>query len=107
MITLTKSAVTQLKKLLEDEKESSLAFRIAVEGGGCSGMRYAFSFDDAVADDDQVIEQDQVKVLVDPVSFAYIAGSEIDFKQSLMQSSFVINNPNVTAQCGCGSSFTA
>jgi iron-sulfur cluster insertion protein len=80
--------------------------RVFITGGGCSGFQYGFTFDELLADDDTVIEKEGVTVLVDPMSFQYLAGSVVDYTEGLEGSRFVINNPNATATCGCGSSFS-
>jgi iron-sulfur cluster insertion protein len=106
MIKITESATKQLKTIITEENDPELKLRVSVEGGGCSGFQYAFSFDKEQSDDDFVLEQDQVSVLVDPFSLQYMDGATIDYKSSLTQSSFVIENPQARATCGCGSSFT-
>jgi iron-sulfur cluster insertion protein len=105
-ITLTDNAVKKIKELLTDNNvEPDFSLRIFVQGGGCSGFSYGFSFD-GLQSDDLVINHDGVKVLVDPMSLQYLAGSTVDYKEELMGSQFVIRNPNVVSQCGCGSSFS-
>ena len=105
-ITISERAATQIKKILIDEGSDS-NLRISVLGGGCSGFQYSFSIDDNTMDDDIVLERDGVKVLVDPMSVEYMTGSEIDWVDDLIGSSFQIKNPNATASCGCGESFAA
>jgi iron-sulfur cluster assembly accessory protein len=80
--------------------------RLAVTGGGCSGFQYDFCFDDARADDDLLIERDGATVLIDPVSLDFLKGAEIDFVDEMIGASFKVNNPNATASCGCGTSFS-
>jgi len=82
------------------------ALRVAVEGGGCSGFQYGFAFEDEAAEDDAAIEKDGVTVLIDPMSFQYLVGSEVDYTEGLEGSRFVVNNPNASTTCGCGSSFS-
>lgn len=105
LMTLSDSAVKRIASLKIQEGDPSLMLRVAVNGGGCSGFQYGFSFDSTKNSDDEVIEQDGITVLVDTMSVLYVAGSEIDYVESLMGSAFRIQNPNATAQCSCGSSF--
>ena len=106
MIQITDKAFSQIRQIMieEDTKE---ALRVFVQGGGCSGFQYGFTFDENQADDDFMIEQDGVKVLVDAMSMTYLEGAEIDYKKDLTSAQFVIKNPNATNTCGCGSSFAA
>ena len=104
-ITVTESAVNKVSKLLADEGNPNLKLRIFVEGGGCTGFQYGFTFEENQNDDDFVITQNEVTVLVNTMSYQYMVGSEIDYTESLMGSQFQIRNPNATTQCGCGSSF--
>lgn len=106
-VTVTDSAVRRIEQLIEQEAGDGLFLRIAVSGGGCSGFQYGFTFDDEVRDDDRVFEQDGVRVVVDEVSLDLLAGAEVDFVEDLIGASFQIRNPNATASCGCGSSFSA
>ena len=91
---------------MEQEGDEGVALRVAVNGGGCSGFQYAFSFDDVRQDDDLVIEKGGATVLIDAMSQLYLAGSEIDFVEDVIGSSFQIKNPNATSSCGCGTSFS-
>ncbi len=91
--------------LIAEEGNPELKLRIFVQGGGCSGFSYGFTFDELKNDDDFEFVEDSVKILVDAMSMQYLEGAEIDFKDDIMGSSFVINNPNATSTCGCGSSF--
>ena len=102
----TDSAANKVRSLIEEEQNENLKLRVFITGGGCAGFSYGFTFDEAAADDDTVIERDGVTMLVDPMSFQYLVGSEVDFKEGLQGSQFVINNPNATTTCGCGSSFS-
>ncbi|HAC59577.1 iron-sulfur cluster insertion protein ErpA [Parvibaculum sp.] len=104
-ITLTERAAKQIAKILEGEDEGTV-LRVSVQGGGCSGFQYGFTLDDTKTEDDLVIERNGVRVLIDSVSVSYLAGSEIDYVDELIGSSFKINNPNATASCGCGTSFS-
>ena len=104
-ITLTDGAASKIKELLaEQENGAEQALRVAVRGGGCSGFQYALAFDKA-KDDDHVFEVDGVAVIVDKVSMQFVFGSEVDYVEGLQGAGFQVNNPNVVAACGCGSSF--
>ena len=105
MITITESAKSKIKDLLLEENNPSLSLRTFVQGGGCSGFSYGFTFDEIINEDDFEIPVDEFKVLVDAMSMQYLTGAEIDYKEDLMGSSFNIKNPNATTTCGCGSSF--
>lgn len=106
MIKVSESAATKVRELLEREApEQPMALRIAVQPGGCSGLRYALYFDDAISDKDQTHEENGVKVVVDKMSVPYLSGAEIDYIDSLQQSGFTINNPNAKGSCACGDSF--
>lgn len=98
-------AVNKVKSLIEEEGNADLMLRVYVTGGGCSGFQYGFAFDEAVAEDDSVIEKDGVRVLVDAMSFPYLAGAEVDYQEGLQGARFVVQNPNAASTCGCGSSF--
>ena len=104
-IELTDSAITKINELA-DEEEETVYLRVFIEGGGCSGMQYGFTFDEKVGDGDTVVETEGVKLLVDPMSFQYLTGSEIDFSDDPFNQHFIIRNPNSTGTCGCGSSFS-
>lgn len=105
-INLSARAVQKVRELVEEEENPGLKLRVYITGGGCSGFQYGFTFEDEAADDDTVIEREGVAVLVDPMSFQYLAGSEVDYSEGLEGSRFVINNPNATTTCGCGASFS-
>jgi iron-sulfur cluster insertion protein len=105
MITISASAKTKIKDLLLEENNPKLALRTFVQGGGCSGFSYGFTFDDEINEDDFEIPLDEFRVLVDSMSMTYLTGAEIDYKEEIMGSQFVIKNPNATTTCGCGSSF--
>ena len=105
MITISESAKAKIKDLLLEENNPQLALRTFVQGGGCSGFSYGFTFDEVVNEDDFEIPLDEYKILVDSMSMQYLTGAEIDYKEELMGSSFSIKNPNATTTCGCGSSF--
>ena len=103
----TDSAAGKVRALIEEEGNPELKLRVFVTGGGCSGFQYGFTFDEAAADDDTVIEKNGVTLLVDPMSYQYLVGAEIDYSEGLEGSQFVIKNPNASSTCGCGSSFSA
>ena len=105
MLTLTESAKEKIKNILYDEGNPNLSLRTFVQGGGCSGFSYGFTLDEEQNDDDFIVPLDEFKVLVDAMSMQYLQGAEIDYKEELMGSSFVIKNPNAVNTCGCGSSF--
>ncbi len=108
MVTITENAATKIRQLLAEEPAGDVSvLRVAIEGGGCSGFQYALGFDRGPQDGDNEIEMHGVRVVIDPFSAPYLAGSEIDFVDALMGAGFAINNPNVQAACGCGSSFQA
>lgn len=104
-LVFTDSAAAKVKDLLLEEGNPELKLRVFVQGGGCSGFQYGFTFDEAVNDDDTVLDKNGVQLLVDPMSFQYLVGAEIDYKDDLEGSQFVIRNPNANTTCGCGSSF--
>lgn len=105
-LVFTDAAVNKVKSLLEEEQNDKLKLRVYITGGGCAGFSYGFTFDENMADDDAAVERDGVMLVVDPMSYQYLAGSEVDYKEGLQGSQFVINNPNATTTCGCGSSFS-
>lgn len=104
-ITLTESAVNKLKDLFAEENNPNLLLRVFVQGGGCSGFQYGFTFDDSRNEDDFDIPA-EVPVVVDSMSMQYLQGATIDYRDDLMGSSFAINNPQAVSTCGCGSSFS-
>lgn len=106
MITITETAVEKLKDLLAEENNPDLKLRTFVQGGGCSGMQYGFTFDEIANEDDWEEDFDGVKILIDSMSATYLDGARIDYKEDLMGASFSINNPNAETTCGCGSSFS-
>lgn len=105
-ITLSDRAVRKVQELISEEENQALKLRVFITGGGCSGFQYGFSFDEESADDDTTIERDGVMVIVDPMSFPYLAGSQLDYSEGLEGSRFTVNNPNATTTCGCGASFS-
>lgn len=106
VISLTDLASEKVKQLVEAEGQPDLALRVAVRPGGCSGFQYEMFFDSDIADDDLQADFDGVKVVVDPASAPHLEGATLDYKDSLMESGFTINNPNVSRSCGCGQSFS-
>ena len=104
-IQFSSRAAAKVAALVEEEGISELMLRVFVTGGGCSGFSYGFTFDETVAEDDAVIERDGVTMLIDPLSYPYLAGSEIDYKEDLQGSQFIVTNPNASSTCGCGNSF--
>lgn len=106
ILTVSDNAVAKVKSLIEEEGNPDLKLRVYVTGGGCSGFQYGFSFDEVIAEDDSVIERDGVKVLVDALSYPYLAGALVDYQEGLQGAKFLIQNPNASSTCGCGSSFS-
>ena len=105
-IRLSDNAVRKVRDLVSGEENPDLKLRVYITGGGCSGFQYGFTFDEASAEDDMVIEKDGVTALVDSMSYQYLMGSEVDYTEGLEGSKFVVNNPNATTTCGCGASFS-
>ncbi len=105
-LVFSDSAATKVKALIEEEGNADLKLRVFVTGGGCSGLQYGFTFDEAVNDDDTVMEKNGVSLLIDPMSYQYLIGAEIDYSEGLEGAQFVIKNPNASSTCGCGSSFS-
>ena len=104
-MTLSDNAVKKIKDLIAEENNPKINLRVYVEGGGCSGMKYGFTFDETINEDDTKIQKDDCTILVDSMSLQYLQKSEIDYTESLQGSQFQIHNPDVKASCGCGSSF--
>lgn len=100
------SAVAKVRELVEDEGNPDLKLRVFVTGGGCSGFQYGFSFDENQDEDDTVIEKGGMRLLVDPMSYQYLVGATIEYQEGLQGSQFVVQNPNASSTCGCGSSFS-
>ena len=105
-ILFTDNAANKVRQLIEEENNTELKLRIYVSGGGCSGFQYGFTFDENAAEDDTRVEKNGVTLIVDPMSYQYLIGAEIDYQEGLDGSRFVIKNPNATTTCGCGSSFS-
>lgn len=106
VVQLTERAVNKVKALIEEESNEDLKLRVFVTGGGCSGFQYGFTFDELAEEDDTLVEKEGVTVLVDPLSYQYIEGAEVDYVEGLEGSRFVVTNPNASTTCGCGSSFS-
>ncbi len=106
-LVFTDSAVAKVADLIAEEGNPDLKLRVFVQGGGCSGFQYGFTFDEAVNEDDTLVTKDNVTLLIDSMSFQYLVGAEIDYKEDINGSQFVIKNPNAATTCGCGSSFSA
>jgi iron-sulfur cluster insertion protein len=100
------NAANKVLSLIEEEGNPGLKLRVFVSGGGCSGFQYGFTFDEVQNEDDTVMEKNGVSLLIDPMSYQYLIGAEIDYQENLEGSQFVIKNPNATTTCGCGSSFS-
>ncbi|HVG04942.1 MAG TPA: iron-sulfur cluster insertion protein ErpA [Burkholderiaceae bacterium] len=106
-LVFTDAAAAKVKNLIEEEGNNDLKLRVFVQGGGCSGFQYGFTFDEVVNEDDASMEKNGVTLLIDSMSYQYLVGAEIDYKEDLEGAQFVIKNPNATTTCGCGSSFSA
>ncbi|SFM23037.1 iron-sulfur cluster insertion protein [Ectothiorhodospira mobilis] len=105
-LNFTDAAAAKVKALIEEENNPSLKLRVFVSGGGCSGFQYGFTFDENINEGDTTVEKGGVTLLIDPMSYQYLVGAEIDYTESLQGAQFVIRNPNATTTCGCGSSFS-
>lgn len=105
-VVFTDSAADKVAELIAEEGNDALKLRVFVTGGGCSGFQYGFTFDEEMQEGDAVAEKNGVQLLIDSVSYAYLAGAEIDYKEDLRGAQFVIRNPNAQSTCGCGSSFS-
>ena len=105
-LVFTDAAASKVKQLIDEEGNMDLKLRVFVTGGGCSGFQYGFTFDESQAEDDTVMEKNGVMLLIDPMSYQYLVGAEIDYSEGLEGAQFVIKNPNASTSCGCGSSFS-
>ena len=109
-LMMTDAAAAKVFELLEEEGNFSLNLRVSVIGGGCSGLKYNFTFDEEISEDDTIVakhvQNGKVQLIVDAISFPYLEGSEIDYKEDIEGSQFIIRNPNSKTTCGCGSSFS-
>src|ERR1700739_2255044 len=100
------AAAAKVKQLIDEEGNPALKLRVFVQGGGCSGFQYGFTFDEEVTEDDSVMDKKGVQLLIDSMSYQYLVGAEIDYKADINGAQFVIKNPNATTTCGCGSPFS-
>jgi iron-sulfur cluster insertion protein len=105
-VTFSDAAAKKVKLLIDEENNPNLKLRIYISGGGCSGFQYGFSFDEKVGDGDVTVENEGVSLVIDPMSYQYLVGAEIDYTEGLEGAQFVVKNPNATTTCGCGSSFS-
>ena len=105
-IDFTDAAARKVQELILEERNPQLKLRVYISGGGCSGFQYGFSFDEEQSEDDIAINNDGVTLLVDPLSFQYLMGAQVDYSENLQGAQFVIRNPNAATTCGCGSSFS-
>ena len=106
-LNFSDAAARKVKELIDEEGDQSLMLRVFISGGGCSGFQYGFTFDQAEGEGDTIVENQGVKLLIDPMSIQYLMGADIDYTEGLEGAQFVIRNPNATTTCGCGSSFSA
>lgn len=106
-VEFTDSAAIKVKELIEEEHNDALKLRVYIQGGGCSGFQYGFTFEEDQQGDDTAVQNGSVTLLIDPMSLQYLSGAKIDYKEDLEGARFIINNPNATTTCGCGSSFAA
>ncbi|WP_438970763.1 iron-sulfur cluster insertion protein ErpA [Methylophaga sp.] len=106
-VIFTEAAAAKVSDLIAEEGNDALKLRVFITGGGCSGFQYGFTFEEEMSEDDTEVEKSGVSLLIDPASYQYLVGAEIDFTDGIEGSQFVIRNPNATTTCGCGSSFSA
>jgi iron-sulfur cluster insertion protein len=106
VLDFSDTAVRKFKTILEEEGNPNLKLRVSVYGGGCSGFQYTFSLDEEIKPDDKTVEKDGATLIIDQMSYQYLAGSEVDYSEGLEGAMFVVNNPNATSTCGCGASFS-
>ncbi|MGD2138502.1 MAG: iron-sulfur cluster insertion protein ErpA [Gammaproteobacteria bacterium] len=105
-LVFTDAAADKVRRLIEEEKNPNLKLRVYISGGGCSGFQYGFSFDENIGEGDITIARGGVTLVIDPMSYQYLAGAEVDYTEGLEGAQFVVRNPNATTTCGCGSSFS-
>jgi len=105
-VAFTDAAARKVQELILEEGNPGLKLRVYISGGGCSGFQYGFSFDENRAEDDIAVENEGITLLIDPLSFQYLMGAEVDYSETLQGAQFIIRNPNATTTCGCGSSFS-
>lgn len=106
LLNFTDAAAGKVRSLIDEEGNPDLKLRVFVSGGGCSGFQYGFTFDEVTNEDDTAMEKNGVTLLIDPMSYQYLMGAEIDYQEGLEGAQFVIKNPNAQSTCGCGSSFS-
>lgn len=106
-VVFTDAAAEKVAALIEEEENDALKLRVFVTGGGCSGFQYGFSFDEDIREGDALTMTKGVLLLIDPISYSYLEGAEIDYKEDVQGAQFIIRNPNAQSTCGCGSSFSA
>ena len=106
ILVVTDNAINKVRELIEEEENPDLKLRVFVTGGGCSGFQYGFAFEELSAEDDALIEHDDVTVVVDALSYPYLVGATLDYEEGLQGSRFKVENPNASSTCGCGSSFS-
>lgn len=105
-LKFTDAAASKVKSLIEEENNPNLKLRIYISGGGCSGFQYGFSFDENITEGDITVLNGDVMLVIDPMSYQYLEGAEVDYTEGLEGAQFVVRNPNATTTCGCGSSFS-
>jgi iron-sulfur cluster insertion protein len=105
-VTFSDAAASKVKRLIAEENNPNLKLRIYISGGGCSGFQYGFSFDENIGEGDVMVENDGVALVIDPMSYQYLMGAEVDYTEGLEGAQFVVRNPNASTTCGCGSSFS-
>lgn len=105
-LTFTDAAASKVRALIEEENNANLKLRIYISGGGCSGFQYGFQFDENLTEGDITVENGGVTLVIDPMSYQYLVGAEVDYTEGLEGAQFVVRNPNATTTCGCGSSFS-
>jgi iron-sulfur cluster insertion protein len=105
-ITFSDAAASKVRRLISEENNPNLKLRIFISGGGCSGFQYGFQFDENVAEGDVTVVNGDVALVIDPLSYQYLVGAEVDYTEGLQGSQFIVRNPNATTTCGCGSSFS-
>ena len=106
MLTFSSAAAKKVGSMIEEEGNPNLKLRVYIQGGGCSGFQYGFSFDEEINEGDEVVVTDGVTLVVDPMSLQYLEGAEVDYTEGLQGAQFIVRNPNATTTCGCGSSFS-
>jgi len=106
VLTFTTAAAKKVGGMIEEEGNPNLKLRVYIQGGGCSGFQYGFSFDEEINEGDEVVVTDGVTLVVDPMSLQYLEGAEVDYTEGLQGAQFIVRNPNATTTCGCGSSFS-